>query len=286
MKSSQHIPSVICLCLAATFAQGGQTFAPLDQWKTAVLSGDKAALAPLYSTDPPAAAQVGKTKVANLDEELRFWAGLKSSAITKFNPKLLDISNNQGKTRLLLRIEAVQENSPVVASMAQVWEQQADGWRIVATGRSEFSPAAGRRLPQPAIPNTSLYPDPGEAQAELKTASATAARDNKRVLVVFGANWCYDCHVLDVTFHSKEFAALVNANYVVVHINTGEEGKDNHDLAARLGVVLDHGIPSLAVLNADGSVVVAQRGGEFESTVKIGPEDVRAFLEKWKPAPR
>jgi thioredoxin 1 len=104
------------------------------------------------------------------------------------------------------------------------------------------------------------------------------------VLVVFGANWCYDCHVLDTTFRSKEFAPLVNANYVVVHISVGDEGKDNHDLAARLGVALDHGIPSLAVLEPDGKVVVAQKSGEFESTVKIGPEDVRAFLNKWKPA--
>jgi hypothetical protein len=42
-------------------------------------------------------------------------------------------------------------------------------------------------------------------------------------------------------------------------------------------------VPSLAVLEADGRVVYAQRDGEFESTVKIGPADVRAFLEKWKP---
>jgi hypothetical protein len=92
--------------------------------------------------------------------------------------------------------------------------------------------------------------------------------------------------VLDTTFRSPEFARLVNANYVVVHINVGEEGKDNHDLAARLGVALDKGIPSLGVLEPDGKVVVAQKRGEFESTVKIGPEDVRAFLEKWKPSHR
>jgi hypothetical protein len=89
--------------------------------------------------------------------------------------------------------------------------------------------------------------------------------------------------VLDTTFHSKDFAPLVDANYVVVHINVGDEGKDNAPLGARLGVALDKGVPSLGVLEADGRVVYAQKNGEFESTVKIGPEDVRAFLEKWKP---
>ena len=99
---------------------------------------------------------------------------------------------------------------------------------------------------------------------------------------MFGANWCYDCHVLDTTFHSPAFAPLVDANYVVVHISIGDEGKDNHDLAACLGVSLDHGVPSLAVLDPDGKIVVAQKSGEFESTVKIGPAEVRAFLEKWR----
>jgi hypothetical protein len=68
-----------------------------------------------------------------------------------------------------------------------------------------------------------------------------------------------------------------------VHVSVGDEGKDNNDLAAHLGVALDRGVPSLAVLDPDGKAVVAQKGGEFESTVKIGPEDVRAFLNEWKP---
>ena len=99
---------------------------------------------------------------------------------------------------------------------------------------------------------------------------------------MFGGNWCYDCHVLDTTFRSKEFAPLVEANYVVVHINIGDDVKDNVDIAARYGVALDKGVPSLGVLEPDGTVVYAQKNGEFESTVKIGPQDVRAFLEKWK----
>jgi thioredoxin 1 len=110
----------------------------------------------------------------------------------------------------------------------------------------------------------------------------TASRESKRVLVVFGANWCYDCHVLDSTFHSPSFATLVNQNYVVLHINIGDEGKDNNDLARQFGVALDRGVPNLAVLDANGRVIVAQRG-EFQATTKIGPTDVRAFLEKWKP---
>ena len=140
------------------------------------------------------------------------------------------------------------------------------------------------RLPEPAKPNTQLYPDPAEAPAEIAAALAAASKDHKRVLLVFGGNWCYDCHVLDATFHSKAISPLVNANYHVVHVNVGDYDK-NLDLAKKYEIPLEKGVPSLAILDPDGKLVVSQKKGEFESTVRIGPEDVVEFLKQWKPAP-
>jgi len=284
--SFPHAPAqVTALLWLAAIANAAEPFASFEQWKSAVLSGDKAALARLYSTNPLAVAQVGRNKAFSLDDEQQFWAELRSAGFSAINPKVLQISPQPGAIQLLLRVEAMKpDGSEVVASMAQLWTEQPGGWRIIATRRSEFVTSAKRRLPQPATPNTSLYPTPAEAEADLKAALATAAREHKRVLLMFGANWCYDCHVLDNTLHSPEFAPLLERNYVLVHVSIGDEGKDNRDLAARLGVGLDRGVPSLAVLDPDGTVVVAQKNGEFESTVKLGPEEIRTFLKKWKPA--
>jgi hypothetical protein len=246
-----------------------------------VQAGDSNALAKLYSANPEAFAQMAKTRVS-LRDEVAFWSSLKKSGVTEFNPRVLEITNVSGNTRVLLRISTVSNNLHLYAGMQQVWAHQPDGWKIIASQRDNFEGEATRRLPQPATPNVNLYSDPRDAEKELKDGLARAAKEHKRVIVVFGGNWCYDCHVLDTTFHSKEFAPLVEANYVVVHINIGDEGKDNGDLARRLGVALDKGVPSLGVLGPDGKVIYAQKNGEFESTVKTGPEDVRAFLEKWK----
>jgi hypothetical protein len=270
------------LWLTSTSALPQAAFAPLAAWKAAVVSGDEAALEKLYSTNPPAIAQAGKERIA-LKDEWSFWARLKGSGITEINPRVLEINISKDSTQVLLRVSAMSGGSPGVLSMRQAWVQQADGWKIAASRRSAgFAAEQTRRLPQPPAPNVNLYSDPREAQAELQAALTRSAKEKKRVIVVFGGNWCYDCHVLDTTFHSKDFAALVDANYVVVHINIGDDGKDNNDLAARLGIALDKGVPSLGVLDPDGKVVYAQKDGEFESTVKIGPEDVRAFLEKWR----
>ena len=145
---------------------------------------------------------------------------------------------------------------------------------MIGTGR--------RRLPEPAKPNVQLYPDPEEAPSEIAAALAAAAKDHKRVLLVFGGNWCYDCHVLDTTFHSKQIAPLVTQNYHVIHINVGNYDK-NLDLAKKYEIPLEKGVPSLAVLDPDGKLVVSQKKGEFESTTRIGPEDVVDFLKRWKP---
>src|SRR5580704_4897631 len=146
-------------------AQRAGVFAPLGEWKSAVMAGDQAALAKLYSVDPPAVTQLGKDKIEPLDEELRYWAGLKSAGLSEFNPKVLEISAQQGQTKLLLRIQTVQADGhkgglAMVASMMQIWAQQPDGWRIIASRRRDFSPDEVRRLPQPATPNPDLYSDP------------------------------------------------------------------------------------------------------------------------------
>ena len=133
------------------------------------------------------------------------------------------------------------------------------------------------------MPNTQLYPAPEEAPTEIDAALASAKKDHKRVLVIFGANWCYDCHVLDATLRSARVAPLVAANYHVIHINIGD-GDRNGDLADRFQVPLKKGIPSLAVVDSNGQLVTSQRQGEFESAAKIGMADVTQFLNRWKPA--
>ena len=126
---------------------------------------------------------------------------------------------------------------------------------------------------------------PGGSSGGNRGRAGCATKDHKRVLLVFGGNWCYDCHVLDATFHSKEIAPLVNANYHVVHVNVGDYDK-NLDLAKKYEIPLEKGVPSLAILDPDGKLVVSQKKGEFESTVRIGPEDVVAIPEKVEAATR
>jgi thioredoxin 1 len=278
------------LGLPQAYGQAATSFEPLSRWSAAVVAGNASALASLYSTAPPAQSQTPAGKTADPNEEPMFWSALAAQGLSDFDPKVLSIQHPQpGEVALVLRVEFKLKSSsgaqPFTVEGAQVWIQQANAWRIAMTQRSGLDPSPTFRLPEPVKPNTALYPPPEDAQKEIDSALAAAAKDRKRVILVFGANWCYDCHVLDTTFRSKQFAALVAANYHVVHVNVGDEGDQNLDLAEKFGVPLKGHvrIPSLAVLDADGKVVYAQKNGEFDDSVKLGPVDVAAFLKKWAP---
>ncbi len=127
-----------------------------------------------------------------------------------------------------------------------------------------------------------LYPDTSRASADIEAAVAQAARENKRVLVDFGGDWCTDCKILDINFHKPENAALLAKKFVVVHVNVGDRGIDkNFDVAERYGIPLKKGVPALAVLDAKGRVVHAQKNGEFESMRSMDPKSVNDFLRRW-----
>jgi thioredoxin 1 len=271
-------------------APDSSTFEPLNRWTAAVLAGNQTGLAALYSTVPPAQAQTPQGNTQDSSEEPRFWSALAGSGLSDFQPKVLAIEHRSADTvEVVLRVEGKIRTSSGVQSFVvgahQRWVLQGSDWRISATRRSDPGASPVMRLPEPVKPNTALYPPPDEARSEISAALASAAKDHKRVILVFGANWCFDCHVLDTTFRSKEFAPLVNANYHVVHINVGDdETYKNQDLADKYSLPLNKGIPALAVLDPDGSVVYSQKLGEFENSTRIGPADVSAFLKKWAPS--
>jgi thiol:disulfide interchange protein len=130
-----------------------------------------------------------------------------------------------------------------------------------------------------------IYPAPEQAAADLAAGLKTAAAEHKRVILDFGGNWCGDCQVLDIYFHDPANKPILEANYVVVHINIGLTGIDtNKAIAARYQVPLEKGVPALAVLDQHGKLIYSQRTGEFESMRHMESSAVTSFLLQWKPA--
>jgi thioredoxin 1 len=127
-----------------------------------------------------------------------------------------------------------------------------------------------------------IYPAPAQARADISAALRAAASTHKRVLLDFGGNWCGDCQVLDIYFHNEQNRPILEANYVLVHVNIGHMD-ENVDLAKKYRVPLEKGVPALAVLSETGAVLYSQRSGEFEAMRRMESSAVTQFLVQWKP---
>ena len=145
--------------------------------------------------------------------------------------------------------------------------------------------AFGQQPEQQFTPNPHLYDTSANATAEIANVIAEAHKDHRRIILVFGGNWCIDCQVLDYRFHQEPIRPLVDNNFHVVHVDIGEFDK-NLDLVAKYGTTLKKGVPTLSVLDSNGKLLYGMMGGEFESAASMNPQAFIDFLNKWKPAAR
>jgi thiol-disulfide isomerase/thioredoxin len=117
-----------------------------------------------------------------------------------------------------------------------------------------------------------------DGKKQLTDALVTARTENKRVLVMFGGNWCKWCKALDATMAANEtITKLLETSYLFIHIDSDS----NLALNTELGDPFKNGFPVLVVFNDDGTVKKIQETGSLEKDDKsVGhdPEKVRAFL--------
>jgi thiol:disulfide interchange protein len=123
-----------------------------------------------------------------------------------------------------------------------------------------------------------LYSETADAAADISAAELTARRGHKRILLEFGGNWCADCQVLNYYYHQSPNAELLAKYYVVVRVDIGHMDH-NLEIARKYHVPVSKGVPALALLDAHGNLLYAEREKEFEH---VNPEAITAFLTKWK----
>ena len=127
------------------------------------------------------------------------------------------------------------------------------------------------------------YPEGVDAQAQIDAAVRSARGENRRVLLVFGANWCPWCRRLEwVLRNDPGISAELARAWRVVHVDTGpRRSHRNHAVVERYGNPLQHGLPCLAVLDAQGRLQVVQETSSLEDGDRHNPGRVLAFLQRW-----
>ena len=258
------------------------SFAPLEQWRAAIASSNWKRAESLYAPAVEVVTAQGKSYGAT--EDIDFWKSRGAAALTL---DVADVDHSQGPDTTKITFDAEYKQKaplgPRASSLrtsyvvcAQVWQKQGAEWRIVSTAHGDPT-----RLKQPLV-LIPIFSATADARADIRQALTRAKRQNKRVLLDFGANWCFDCHVLDTAFESSDVRPLLQKNFVVVHVDVEQYDK-NLDLAQQYQIPLQQGVPALAVLNAEGKLLFSSQHKEFEKARSMSSEEIVAFLNQWKP---
>jgi thiol:disulfide interchange protein len=119
-----------------------------------------------------------------------------------------------------------------------------------------------------------VYDTKADGKAQVAAALARASAGDKRVLVVFGANWCIWCRRLHDFFQQDAV--------VEIDVNTRNGTARNADLDARYGHPTKQGLPVIVVLDATGKQLTTQETGALEEGAAHSAAKVVPFLERWK----
>jgi hypothetical protein len=168
----------------ASVADATTGFAPLDQWKNAIVAGDAAAVKAFYSVDPAAQVMANGVKI-DAAADANFWLGLKAQSI---KIEIVRMADRPGRRSVVFKAEAKLPNGLIMhVTDGQGWRQQGEQWQLIGVERADEP-----HLTQPSDMNKNIYPADADAHLEIKEAEEKAGREHKRVLLVFGANWCFD----------------------------------------------------------------------------------------------
>ncbi|MGV3616775.1 MAG: thioredoxin family protein [Fimbriimonas sp.] len=118
-----------------------------------------------------------------------------------------------------------------------------------------------------------------DAAKDIAAAVKVAQKQNKRILLDVGGEWCGWCHKLDKFFKTdKEIADTLKAKFVVVKVNFSQE---NENKAVLSKYPPAEGYPHLYVLDKNGKFLHSQGTGELETGDHHDHDKFMAFFKKW-----
>lgn len=123
------------------------------------------------------------------------------------------------------------------------------------------------------------YDESAIPTSQLPKALEAARQEHKRVLIVFGANWCPDCRELDKEIHAGgELTHLIDQRYVVLKVDVGHFDK-NLEFTHLYGTPIGKGIPSVVVVTPKDEVVYETRAGELANARDMGNDGIYHFFK-------
>lgn len=134
-----------------------------------------------------------------------------------------------------------------------------------------------------------LYDTKADGEKQIAEALVRAKRDNTRVLLQFGGNWCSWCHRMhDLLTTNEEIANTILYEYELVLVDvTKTDGVENNEAVVdRYGRPTKLGLPVWVILDAEGGQLTTIDTGTLEIGEGYDVPKVLATLKQWQAEPR
>jgi len=136
-----------------------------------------------------------------------------------------------------------------------------------------------------------VFDPQADGAALVEAGLARAAAEHKRVVLMFGANWCPWCHRLNDLFESDPtLIERFRRDFVLVKIDVNAKtGRQrNRDVVECFDKPTRRGLPAIVVLESDGTRLATQGTGAWEvpKRKRYQPKAVEAFFAQWAPSSR
>jgi thiol:disulfide interchange protein len=125
--------------------------------------------------------------------------------------------------------------------------------------------------------------DPARNPADdLRQAIVLAQKENKRIMLELGGDWCVWCTYMDEFYSTHADILEYRAkNYVLVKVNVSDKNSNVKFLSQYPEVI---GYPHIYILDSDGTFLHSQNTSDLEDGAdSYIPEVFMAFLQKWAP---
>lgn len=118
-----------------------------------------------------------------------------------------------------------------------------------------------------------------DPKADLAAAVITATKENKRIILDVGGEWCGWCVYMDqFFFQNPALDKIRNENYVWVKVNMSPENENTTFLAP---YPVPSGYPHLYVLDETGKLLHSQDTSPLEAGKGYNLAKFTAFLKAW-----
>eukprot|EP01012_Entosiphon_sulcatum_P036020 TRINITY_DN45824_c0_g1_i1.p1 TRINITY_DN45824_c0_g1~~TRINITY_DN45824_c0_g1_i1.p1 ORF type:complete len:163 (-),score=23.03 TRINITY_DN45824_c0_g1_i1:128-616(-) len=130
-----------------------------------------------------------------------------------------------------------------------------------------------------------IYDPKVPAEKLIASAITQAKREDKKVLLLFGANWCPWCRRLHKALTQETAVqARLRQKFVLVFIdaNTRNDKQRNAAVIAKYGNPLQYGLPVFVVLDRDGTQLTTRETASLAADTEAQVASrVLVFLNEW-----